>query len=71
MALDRPGSTCPLSYHPLFQNPELLFTEYKGRVNYKRGDFPKAERFHEHSQKLPVWNDLNDEKNCSGLYQRI
>ena len=60
MELDRPGSTCPLNYHPLFQNPTLLFPEYESKVNYKRGDFPNAERFHEHSLKLPVWHEAKD-----------
>ncbi len=61
MELDRPGSTCPLNYHSLFQNPTLLFPEYEGKVNYKKGDFPNAEKFHEHSLKLPVWHDAKDE----------
>jgi len=56
-----PGSTCPLNHHPLFQNPALLFPEYEGKINYERGDFPNAERFHEHSLKLPVWHDAKDE----------
>ena len=64
--LDRPGSTCTLNYHPLFQNLELLFPKYKGRISYKRGDFPNAERFHEHSLKLPVWHDPKDEEIVGG-----
>ena len=60
--LDRPGSTCPLNYHPLFQNPEKLFPQYKGKVNYKFGDFPYAERFHETSLKLPVWHEDSDKE---------
>ncbi|VVB60735.1 Aspartate aminotransferase [uncultured archaeon] len=59
--LDRPTSTCPLNYHPLFQNPKNLFPTYKGKVKYCKGDFPKAEKFHENSLKLPVWHDPNDE----------
>lgn len=66
MELDRPRSTCPLNYHPLFQNPELLFPGYKGKVGYKRGDFPNTERFHEHSLKLPVWHDSKDEEIVDG-----
>ncbi len=58
--LDRPGSTCPLNYHPLFQNPGIIFPRYEGKLRYSRGDFPIAERFHEHSLKLPVWHDPND-----------
>jgi len=60
--LDRPGSTCPLNYHPLFQAPEGLFPRYKGKVRYKKGDFPRAEKFHEHSLKLPVWHRKQDEE---------
>ena len=60
MELDRPGSTCPLNYHQLFQNPASLFQNYEGKVNYKRGDFPSAERFHENSLKLPVWHEAKD-----------
>jgi len=59
--LDRPGSTCPLNYFPLFQRPEVLFPGYKGKIAYKKGDFPKAEIFHEHSLKLPVWYRAEDE----------
>lgn len=60
--LDRPNSTCPLNYHPLFQNPSLLFPRYEGKIEYKKGDFPVAEDFHEHSLKLPVWHDSKNEK---------
>jgi dTDP-4-amino-4,6-dideoxygalactose transaminase len=60
--LDRPGSTCPLNYHPLFQNPEILFPFYKGKLSYNQGDFPVAEKFHNNSLKLPVWHNSDDEK---------
>lgn len=60
--LDRPGSTCPLNYHLLFQNPAALFPHYQGRVSYRRGDFPAAEKFHENALKLPVWHDPSDEE---------
>jgi|CXWL01.1.fsa_nt_gi dTDP-4-amino-4,6-dideoxygalactose transaminase len=60
--LDRPGSTCPLNYHPLFQNPEMLFPHYRGRISYRKGDFPVAEKFHESTLKLPVWHNSNDEE---------
>lgn len=59
--LDRPGSTCPLNYHPLFQDPTELFPAYKGKVSYGKGDFPIAEKFHENSLKLPVWHDSTNE----------
>lgn len=62
LELDRPGSTCPLNYHPLFQKPEVLFANYKDRFSYRPGDFPGAEKFHENSLKLPVWHLPEDEK---------
>ncbi|RLJ02804.1 MAG: DegT/DnrJ/EryC1/StrS family aminotransferase [Candidatus Aenigmatarchaeota archaeon] len=67
--LDRPNSTCPVNYHPLFQNPGELFTQYKGKIKYKRGDFPTAEKFHETSLKLPVWHEDSD-KEIIDLYLR-
>lgn len=60
--LDRPDSTCPLNYHPLFQNPTALFPKYQGKLSYQKGDFPIAEKFHENSLKLPVWNNFDDEE---------
>lgn len=60
--LDRPGSTCPLNYHPLFQNPGALFPKYLKKVSYQKGEFPVAEKFHENSLKLPVWHDPIDEE---------
>ena len=59
---DRPGSTYPLNLLPLFQDPSKLFPSYKGRVKYKKGDFPVAERFFERAIKLPVWVNRNDTK---------
>lgn len=55
--LDRPSSTCPLNFHPLFQNPTELFSEYK--LDYKKGDFPNAEKFYKQAIKMPVWHDNN------------
>jgi dTDP-4-amino-4,6-dideoxygalactose transaminase len=51
---DKPGSTCPLNFLKLFQDPSLLFPEYKGKVNYKSGDFPVAEQFHAQAIKVPI-----------------
>ncbi|MEI6371743.1 MAG: DegT/DnrJ/EryC1/StrS family aminotransferase [Nostocales cyanobacterium ELA608] len=65
--LDRPGATCPLNYHSLFQHPDILFPGYKNKFSYCKGDFPKAERFHEYALKLPVWHNQNDE-NVVDLY---
>ena len=58
--VDRPGSTCPLNLLPLFQEPGPLFPEYEGRFAYTPGDFPRAEAFHRHSLKLPVWHRDED-----------
>jgi len=58
--LDRPNSTAPLNYHPLFQNPEHLFMDYKSKINYRQGDFPNAEQFYNRALKLPVWHNPND-----------
>ncbi|MEK6948928.1 MAG: DegT/DnrJ/EryC1/StrS family aminotransferase [Nanoarchaeota archaeon] len=58
--LDRPNSTAPLNYHPLFQNPEHLFRDYKNKVGYQPGDFPNAEMFYNRALKLPVWHNPND-----------
>lgn len=65
--LDRPGSTCPLNFHPLFQNPAIIFPAYEGKMSYRKGDFPVAEKFHEKSLKVPVWHEEKDE-NIVNLY---
>jgi dTDP-4-amino-4,6-dideoxygalactose transaminase len=57
---DRPGSTCPLNLHPLFQDPAPLFPTYRGTVRYAPGDFPVAERIHHHTIKLPIWHRDED-----------
>ncbi len=60
--LDKPGSTRPLNYHPLFQHPEELPPYYKGRVMYKVGDFTSSGNFHETSLKLLVWYQDSDKE---------
>lgn len=60
--LDRPNSTCPLNYHPLFQKPEVLFPQYFNKFSYQKGDFPVAEKYHENSLKLPVWHSIDDKE---------
>jgi len=60
--LDQPSSTCPLNYHPLFQNPGGLFPSYSGKFSYQKGDFPVAERFFESTLKLPVWHRPEDQE---------
>jgi len=62
LELDRPGSTCPLNYHPLFQDPTSIFPQYEGKISYCKGEFPIAERLHERSLKLPVWHSLKDKE---------
>jgi len=58
--IDMPGSTCPLNYHPLFQDPGGMFPQYAGKFSYTKEDFPVAKNFHENSLKLPVWDRLED-----------
>lgn len=63
MELDRPGSTSPLNFFPLFQNPGELFPIYKKHsFSYKVGDFPMAERFYQNAIKLPMWASKKDTK---------
>jgi len=53
---DRPRSTLPLNFLPLFQDPCPLFPVYKKySFSYKIGDFPAAEKFYQNAIKLPVW----------------
>lgn len=51
---DMPGSTCPLNYLKLFQDPELLYPNYKGKISYHKGQFPIAEKFYENAIKFPI-----------------
>lgn len=60
LEVDRPGSTCPLNLHRLFQEPAALFPEYKDILSYSPGDFPIAERVHHNTLKLPVWHREED-----------
>lgn len=60
---DRPMSTSPVNYLPLFQEPWVIFPIYKSRENrfsYKAGDFPKAENFYKKIFKIPVWATPSD-----------
>jgi dTDP-4-amino-4,6-dideoxygalactose transaminase len=54
--LDRPGSTCPLNLHLLFQAPNALFPHCAQMPAYAAGQFPRAEAFHANTLKLPVWH---------------
>lgn len=53
---DRPGSTCPLNNHPLFQRPGDLLAGYAGHRGPAVGEFPVAEAVHATVLKLPVWH---------------
>ncbi|MFV8128215.1 DegT/DnrJ/EryC1/StrS family aminotransferase [Streptomyces syringium] len=57
---DRPGSTCPLGTHPLFQAPGALLPGYADRQGPAAGDFPAAEYVHSTTFKLPVWHRKED-----------
>lgn len=58
---DRPMSTMPLNHLPLFQEPWVLFPEYKKhKFRYKPGDFPRAEYFYNNIFKIPVWATSSD-----------
>ncbi len=58
--LDHPGSTGALNLLPLLQQPEKLFPNYDGKLNYTWGDMPHAESFYKNALKIPVWHDLDD-----------
>lgn len=60
--VDIPKSTSPLNLLPLFQNPEYVFPNYKGKLKYQKGDFPVAENFYNSVIKLPVWVNADDKK---------
>ncbi|MCK7623955.1 aminotransferase class I/II-fold pyridoxal phosphate-dependent enzyme [Streptomyces sp. RS10V-4] len=53
---DRPGSTCPLHTHPLFQHPGALLPGYADRRPTAAGGYPTAEHVHATTFKLPVWH---------------
>ncbi|MGK5639790.1 DegT/DnrJ/EryC1/StrS family aminotransferase [Streptomyces sp. URMC 126] len=57
---DRPGSTCPLGTHPLFQAPGALLPGYAGHQDRAVGDFPAAGHVHATTFKLPVWHREED-----------
>ena len=65
---DRPMSTIPVNNLPLFQEPWVLFSEYKKhQFSYKPGDFPKAEHFYKNIFKISIWATIND-KNVVAKY---
>ncbi|MCC2280539.1 DegT/DnrJ/EryC1/StrS family aminotransferase [Streptomyces sp. ET3-23] len=57
---DRPGSTCPLGTHPLFQTPGALLPGYADGQGSAVGGFPAAEYVHATTFKLPVWHREED-----------
>jgi perosamine synthetase len=60
LEVDKPGSTCPLSHHPLFQNPGEMHPLYSGKLAYREDQFPVANQYHKSLIKLPVWHDESD-----------
>ncbi|MEA3464227.1 MAG: DegT/DnrJ/EryC1/StrS family aminotransferase [Patescibacteria group bacterium] len=59
--IDQPNSTCPLNLLPLFQQPQKLFPIYQQhKFSYKKGDFPKAEKFYKNAIKIPIWTKIKD-----------
>ena len=60
LEVDRPGSTCPLNLHPLFQAPAPLLPHRADLPTYAPGQFPRAEAFHRNALKLPVWHREED-----------
>ncbi|GGX84394.1 DegT/DnrJ/EryC1/StrS family aminotransferase [Streptomyces hiroshimensis] len=58
--VDRPGSTCPLGGHPLFQAPGGLLPGYADRQGPAVDDLPTAEHVHATTFKLPVWHREED-----------
>ncbi|GAA2512171.1 DegT/DnrJ/EryC1/StrS family aminotransferase [Streptomyces thermolineatus] len=57
---DLPGSTRPLSDHPLFRTPGELLPGYAGRPRPAVGSFPAAAHVHGSTLKLPVWHRDQD-----------
>ncbi|MEV4731944.1 DegT/DnrJ/EryC1/StrS family aminotransferase [Saccharopolyspora sp. NPDC049426] len=56
--VDQPGSTRPLSDHPLFNAPNPAFPNLpEGWPRYRPGQFPIADALHRHTLKLPVPHD--------------
>jgi perosamine synthetase len=60
LELDRPGSTCPLNLHRLFQAPAALLPRCAKMPSYMAGQFPGAEAFHANTLRLPVWHREDD-----------
>ena len=42
--------------------PIHLQPYYRKYFNFKKGDFPKAEKFYENEVSLPIYPDLNNEE---------
>ena len=53
--IDQPGSTCPLSDHPLFQDPHELFPYLPAPwPTYEEGQFPHAKHLWENTLKITI-----------------
>lgn len=60
LAIDTPGSTCPLNQLPLFTDPhELLPDLSEDWPRYGAGQFPRAEELHRSTMKITVPHDDN------------
>lgn len=56
--VDRPGSTCPLNLHPLFQDPAPLFPAFtENWMPYHPGQFPAAENLWTNTIKITIPHD--------------
>ena len=56
--VDRPGSTCPLNLHPLFQHPAPLFPAFADSwPSYRSGQFPAAEDLWSSTIKITIPHD--------------
>ncbi len=58
IAFDSPGSTCPLSQHPLFTRPQDILPQYSDFAkSFSVTQCPKAEVFHKRIVKIDTWYD--------------
>lgn len=69
--LNRPTSTCPLNWLPLFQEPGGLFGSYGPGKRYSQGQFPVAERFAAGAITMPVWARPEDTAIVDGYLDAI
>jgi dTDP-4-amino-4,6-dideoxygalactose transaminase len=58
--IDRPKSTCPLYWLPLFRTPSELFPFYQKKFRYSKNEFLNAEKLYRSLFKIPVWHQEKD-----------